>query len=88
CHGLTFERSAVGVRLTKISVEPVVAPSPVRRQGLRLWLTVAAAVVALAAGGFVTFRLTSTVPAPQIKQTLPQTYTIPGATSMRRCARS
>ncbi|MFB9180581.1 D-alanyl-D-alanine carboxypeptidase family protein [Dactylosporangium sucinum] len=69
----------MGVRLTKISVEPVVAPSPVRRQGLRLWLTVAAAVVALAAGGFVTFRLTSTMPAPQIKQTLPQTYTIPGA---------
>ncbi|WP_238005408.1 D-alanyl-D-alanine carboxypeptidase [Dactylosporangium sp. AC04546] len=41
-------------------------------------MSVAAAVVVLAAGGFVTFRLTRAVPAPQIKQTLPQTYTIPG----------
>lgn len=41
-------------------------------------MSVAAAVVVLAAIGFVTFRLTRTVPAPQIRQTLPQTYTIPG----------
>ncbi|WP_432837803.1 D-alanyl-D-alanine carboxypeptidase family protein [Dactylosporangium sp. CA-092794] len=59
-------------------MEPVVAPPPDRRRGLWLWLSVAAAVLVLAAGGFVTFRLTRAVPAPRIDQTLPQTYTIPG----------
>ncbi|WP_432973892.1 D-alanyl-D-alanine carboxypeptidase family protein [Dactylosporangium sp. CA-233914] len=58
--------------------EPVVAPRPARRRGL--WLSVAAAaVVLLTAGGFVTFGLARSVPAPQIVQTVPRTYAIPGA---------
>ncbi|GAA0717172.1 D-alanyl-D-alanine carboxypeptidase [Dactylosporangium roseum] len=62
--------------MTKTSVEPVVVPRPARRP--RLWLSVTALVVALAAGGFITFRLAQPVPAPRIAQTVPQTYAIPG----------
>lgn len=36
------------------------------------------AVTVLAAGGFITFRLARSLPAPQIVQTAPQTYAIPG----------
>ncbi|GAA2582306.1 hypothetical protein GCM10010399_10120 [Dactylosporangium fulvum] len=62
--------------MTKTSVEPVVVPRPARRRGL--WLPVAVVVVALAAGGFITFRLTRPVPVPRTVQTVPQTYAIPG----------
>ncbi|WP_433618751.1 D-alanyl-D-alanine carboxypeptidase family protein [Dactylosporangium sp. CA-139114] len=57
--------------------EPVAAPRPARRR--ELWLSVAVAAVVLIAGGFVTFRLARPVPAPQIVQTVAQTYAIPGA---------
>ncbi|GAA3216288.1 D-alanyl-D-alanine carboxypeptidase family protein [Dactylosporangium siamense] len=62
--------------MTKTSVEPVVVPRQARRRGL--WLSVAAVVVVLAAGGFVTLRLVSPVPAPRIVQTVPRVYAIPG----------
>ncbi|WP_344619345.1 D-alanyl-D-alanine carboxypeptidase [Dactylosporangium salmoneum] len=61
----------------EVEQEPVVAPRPARRR--ELWLSVAAAAVVLTVGGFVTFGLARSVPAPQLVQTVPQTYAIPGA---------
>jgi D-alanyl-D-alanine carboxypeptidase (penicillin-binding protein 5/6) len=43
-----------------------------------LWVTVAAAAVLLAGGGFVALRLAGPLPAPRVVQLLPDTYVIPG----------
>jgi D-alanyl-D-alanine carboxypeptidase (penicillin-binding protein 5/6) len=63
---------------TEVEPEPILVPPPSRRRGPWLWLSVAAVVTVLAAGGFVAFMLGRPVPAPRVVQTLPQTYAIPG----------
>jgi serine-type D-Ala-D-Ala carboxypeptidase (penicillin-binding protein 5/6) len=62
--------------MTKTTVEPAVAPRPARRR--RLWLSVAVLATALAGGGYIALRLVGPLPAPQVVQTLPRVYVIPG----------
>jgi D-alanyl-D-alanine carboxypeptidase (penicillin-binding protein 5/6) len=57
-------------------VEPVASLRPARRR--RPWLSVAVLAMALTGGGFIALRLAGPLPTPQVVQTLPPVYVIPG----------